>query len=138
MSPLFSPSFWFDLSPNALSPGFDKAFFVAFSLLVLAGAVARVMARHKKDDRYLVKAYLMVGDMLVAMGLLGMVFFFFTYEEIYLLGARFWFLVWGIGFLFWISYIVKYVKVKIPAMRAEVKEKNQQNEYLPRSKRRKK
>ncbi len=137
LSHLFTLDFWFNLSPTALSPGMDKVFFFLFSIMVVAGAVARILARKKNDDRYLVRAYTNFGNMLVSMGLLGFVFFFFTYEEIYLLGARFWFVILGVGLITWFAFIVRYVKVKIPELRLADEEKHRKNQYIPRKKRRK-
>ena len=136
LQPLIDPNFWFNLQPHALSPGFDRAFFLFFSILIITGAVSRIVMRHKKSDRHLAKAYRMVSQMLLSMGLLGTAMFFFTYEEIYILGARFWFLLWGIGLVVWIVFIVRYAKKKIPLLRTADLEKNKENKYLPRKNRR--
>lgn len=129
---MIQPSFWFNLQTTALSPGFDKAFFLFFSVIIITGAVARILMRQKKSDRYLAKAYRMTSNMLFTMGLLGMLVFFFTYEEIYLLGARFWFLAWALGVIVWSVLIVRYAKKTIPELRAAAQEKNQENKYIPR------
>ncbi len=135
-SPLFTLDFWFNLRPHALSPGFDKSFFLLFGSLIIIGAIAKVIMRQKKADRYLARAYKMVSQLFTMMGALGMLLFFFTYEEIYLLGARFWFIVWGIGLIVWAIYIIRYAKVTIPKLREADSMRNRENEYLPRSSRR--
>ncbi|MFH1767470.1 MAG: hypothetical protein ABH826_05305 [Patescibacteria group bacterium] len=135
-SPLVSLDFWFNLTPHALSPGIDRGFFLFFGGLIIAGAIAKIIMRQKRADRYLARAYKMVSQCLMMMGALGMLLFFFTYEEIYLLGARFWFIVWGLGSIVWIYSIIRYARVTIPKLRTRDLEKNKENEYLPRSNRR--
>jgi hypothetical protein len=134
--PLFDLSFWFALQPSALSPSFEKFFFFFFTLMILVGAVARIVARYKKDDRFLKMTYRKVAMMFLTMGIVGMSWFFFTYEMAYLLGARFWFLVWAIGLVVWIVSIVRFSKIHVPAEKAALANKATGNKYLPRKKRR--
>ena len=75
--------------------------------------------------------------MFVSFGVLSMLWFFFTFEEIYFLGARFWFLLIVIGFIAWIVYIVRYARVTIPAMKEESEKGKDEDKYMPRKKSRK-
>lgn len=134
MANLFDLNFWFRLQPIALSPSFSRAFFIAFAALIVFGAVATMVARKRKEDMFLVRIYRKISTMLTAMGWLGMLLLFFSYEELYLLGARFWFLAWGIGFLVWIGSIVLYAQVSVPRQREQFQSKSSANEYLPRKK----
>lgn len=133
LRPLANLDFWFNLEPGALSPSMEQFFFVFFGAFVILGAVVRVVARHKKkDDKYAVLIYRKVGQLLLTMGILGMLFFFFTFEEAYFLGARFWFLLWGIGVIAWAASIFRFARTTVPAMR-ERHQKGKENErYLPR------
>ncbi|MFH1712047.1 MAG: hypothetical protein ABH846_02305 [Patescibacteria group bacterium] len=133
LKPLLNPEFWFALQPSTLTPTFERAFFLFFGLMVIIGAVARIMARHKKDDRLLLQVYRQIGRMFLTMGVLGMMIFFFTFEEIYFFGARFWFIAWGIGLIVWIAMIVSHAK-KIPQMREEYSRAKEGDKYLPRKK----
>ncbi len=136
MSPIFDPAFWFLLTPNALSPLFEQIFFIGFSLLIVAGAIAHIIARNKKKDKELTKVFKWIGQMFYSMGIIGIVWFFFTFELIYFFGARFWFLIWVAGFIAWTIYIIYYAKWQIPKLREERAAKSQHNEYLPRRNRR--
>ena len=133
--PLFDPSFWFDLQPSALSPAFERGFFIFFSALILMGAAARIASRYKKGDRFLVMTYRKVALMLGLMGFAGMFWFFFTYETAYLLGARFWFLLWAIGMIAWCASIYRFAKIRVPAEKEALAHKAEGNKYLPRKKR---
>lgn len=134
LHPLITPSFWFSLFPEAMGPGFERAFFLFFGLMIVVGAIVRIVARHRKDDKYVVRTFQKIGKMLLVMGLLGMLWFFFTFEEIYFLGARFWLLVWIIGAGIWKFQIWRYVKKTIPAERLATQSKADFNKYLPRRK----
>lgn len=118
--------------PHALSPAFETAFFLLFSLMTIVGAVVRIVARHRVDDRHLLRTFGKIGKMLIVMGLLGMIWFAFTFEETYFLGARFWFLMWGAGLIAWITTIVRYVRHTIPAEKEAHKHREEFNKYLPR------
>ncbi len=134
LRPLISPSFWFSLFPDAMGPLFERGFFVFFGLLIVVGAIVRIVARHRKEDKYVLRTFKRIGKMLLTMGLLGLLWFFFTFEEIYFLGARFWLLVWAVGLIYWIYTIVRYVKVEVPADRLAMQNKADFNKYLPRRK----
>ncbi len=132
LSQLFTLSFWFDLQTTGLSSVYERGFFFLFALLVIFGSVSRIMAKNKKDDRFMVRAYKYVGQMFMTMGILGLFWFFFSYEQIYFFGARFWFLVWLLGLIAWIAWIVWYVKVKIPELKDKGVAKVETNKYIPR------
>lgn len=132
--PLFELSFWFDLQPSAFSPVFEKSFFLFFALMVLIGAVARIVARYKKGERFMVITYKKIAAMLFTMGMFGMLWFFFSFEQAYLLGARFWFVLWLVGLLVWFVAILRYSKIHVPAMKAVLAKKASDNKYMPRKK----
>ena len=136
MSPLFSLSFWFSLQQNALSPGFARAFFILFALIVIVGAVIRLMSRQKKEDRYTTRLYRKAAAVGITMGLLGLVWLFFAFEEVYLFGARFWFLIWLVGLATWIGFVVQFGKKRIPELRKEDAHLAEANKFLPKKKKR--
>ena len=82
----------------------------------------------------MVRAYRYFGQLFLTMGIAGMAWFFLTFEEIYLFGARFWFLVWLIIGIVWAWWIVRYVKVTIPELRQSGAAKKDSNKYIPKKK----
>ncbi|MFH1631901.1 MAG: hypothetical protein ABIA47_02655 [bacterium] len=132
MSNLFTLGFWFAMEPTALTATSERIFFLVFGLMVIIGAVVRIVARHRKDDRHLKKTFQSAGRMLITMGILGMAWFFFTFEGIYLLGARFWFLVWLFGVIYWLVMIIRYARVIVPQIKEEESKRSEYNKYLPR------
>ena len=70
--------------------------------------------------------------MLSTMPLVGFVLLFLGYEQIYLLGAHFWFLMWLLGLLVWLGFIVYHMVVKLPKEKSELEQKKKFEKYLPR------
>ena len=83
MNSLLSLSFWFDLSPVAFSPIPQTILFFLFALLILLASVGKIIARQKKGDRFAVSLYRRIATMLTTFGILGLIWFFFTFEEVY-------------------------------------------------------
>lgn len=132
LHPLIEPSFWFDLSPDFLSPAFSKGFFLLFAALIVAGAVVRIIARSKTADRFAREIRLRIGSLLLTTGIFGMVWFFFSFEGIRLFGARFWFLGLIVMAIVWAVTIWRYAKTEVPQMREKAKSQADANKYLPR------
>lgn len=132
LRPLISPSFWFDLTPTALGPFFERAFFAVFALMVIAGMATRIAARNKLTDKYERIMALRAANLAFVYGLVGFVIYFFTFEEIEFFGARFWFLVWFIALIISIVRLVRYVKKEVPALRHRDQSRVEANKYLPR------
>lgn len=132
MNQLFSLDFWFRLQPMSMTPIFIQVLFVFFTSFIILGAISTMVAKRKEEDRYMTRAYKQISSMFSTMGWLGLIILFFSYEELYLIGSRFWFLVWGIGLLVWAIKIAKYIKVDVPELRESKKSKEEVNKYLPR------
>ncbi len=134
LSPIINPSFWLDLDPPALTAAFERFFFILFSLMIILGAIVRIVARHRKEDRYVRSIFSRIAQLLFTMGVLGMIVYFFSFEGIYMFGARFWFLIWFAGLVTWIVFIVRYIKVTIPLLKNEAANRREFNKYIPRKK----
>lgn len=131
---LLSLSFWFDLQPPVLSPTFERGFFILFAGMIIIGSIARIVARKKDVDRFVARGYKRIAQMIVVMGFVGLIWYFFSYELVYFLGARFWFLVWAIGLCYWVFRLYQYFKHELPALQETVKNREEGNKYLPRKK----
>ena len=132
MNTLFSLDFWFNLQSVGLTPLFSKIIFVVFTAFIVFGAVANIVARNRKDDRLLVQAYRRIAQMLYVMGWVGFFIWFASYENLYLFGARFWYIVWAIGLVVWAWRIFVYITKVIPELRVDLQHRADVNKYLPR------
>lgn len=132
LRPLIKPSFWFDLTPTAMGPGFERLFFIVFAAMVIAGAATRIAARNKLTDKYERIIALRAANLAFAFGLVGFLIYFFTFEEIEFFGARFWFLVWLGALVVGVVRLVRYAKKEVPALRHRDQSRVEANKYLPR------
>lgn len=128
---LLDPSAWFTLSPAQVGEISGNIVFLVFVLLFVCGIVARIVASHKIDDRHMRELGKRIGSFLVTMGILGAMLYFFSYERIRLFGARFWYVLWLVGFLVWVVYIARYARKTVPKMKEQAIALAQKRRYFP-------
>ena len=106
--------------------------FILFAVFLVFGAIIRMVASHRHEDKQVTEVFSRLGRLGVTMGILGLMLFFFSFEEIPLLGARFWYLIWALGVGVWVALIVRYVVKVIPAERAAILARQEKEKYLPK------
>ena len=137
MNTLFTLSFWFSKYPQALTPTFEKIFFILFAAVLLAGVVLRIVLNQRQRDHFATVIHQSITTLLMTMGGLGLVWFFFTYQQIPLIGARFWFLLWVIGLLAWAGWIARYAYKTVPQLKEEQHQRQERMKYFPPRKKKK-
>ncbi|HEX9664389.1 MAG TPA: hypothetical protein VGA49_01055, partial [Patescibacteria group bacterium] len=65
------------------------------------------------------------------MAVIGAVVLFINFEQLPLLSNRFLFLLWGLGGLVWLGFILKYLFVNVPRLKKQLGEKQRLEKYLP-------
>src|SRR3990167_6986185 len=108
LRPLIRPDFWFASHPTSLMSSSSRGLLLFFTLLLVAGAVVRLVSRKRFPDRYARETSARVGRLFSTMGFLGLVWLFFAVEQVTFLQARYWALVWLVGLVVWIASIWKY------------------------------
>lgn len=131
---LFSLKFWFALQPVPLLPLYEFILLGIFSFLVVFAIVLRIVFLRKKSDPLLAKRLKHLRQMFLVMGVIGLAFLFFTYERAFILGARFWYLLWAVVFLVWLVFILRDLFKKMPHEKEEKRRKEIFEKYLPRPK----
>ena len=133
-SAIIQPKYWFDLSPSPMSGTSQKVLLAFFVTLFIAGMVLRAMEKSKRFDRFVGRAVHRASHIGVTMGCLGLMFLFFSFEQVRLFGARFWFLFWVIGLLVWLGFVLyDYLKV-VPREKQLEDVRRQKEKYLPKKK----
>lgn len=130
--PLFTSDFWFDMTPTAMGPAFERITFVIFALFILAGAVLRIQARKDGRDKYDRLLFHKAATNSIVLGIFGLVIYFFTYEEISFFGSRFWYLIWLIALVWCVVRFVRFMKREVPVLRQRDASRADANKYLPR------
>lgn len=129
---LFSPAFWFSIRWNPLQPGTATFMAVAFGMLTLAGLLTpRIAARARQTPKFERKAWAGVGRPAVVAGILGLLFTFFSYEQVAVLSARFWFLLIGLAFLAAEVRAVRTLVLELPRLKDDAAARAAAAKYLP-------
>lgn len=132
---LWSIKYWLTVAPGLVSVKFLIILAVIFGGVFVFGVVSRFLARYyQKKKSYLAGIYFKLSTLSLTMGVFGLMYYFFIYENIYLLSARFWFLIWLIGLVWWLLFLVKFYYVKLPAEKKTLSEREIFEKYLPRPK----
>lgn len=136
MSFFLQPSYWLTLSAPEVVGWLGNVVLAVFVVMLVAGIVGRIVVDRKSTDRYQREIGGRIASMLITMGILGAILFFFSFERIQLFGARFWYPVWILATVVWTGFIVRYVKRDIPAQKVRAQRLHAQSKYLPRPRRR--
>ncbi|MFA5413740.1 MAG: hypothetical protein WC348_04365 [Patescibacteria group bacterium] len=127
---LLDLNFWFALRPTALSEKTTIILAIGFAVFLVLGIICGFLAKTKKQNPPMVKLLRKFKKMFSTMAVVGFIVLFFTYEQIYLLGSRFWFLAWFIGLVVWVVFIVLYAARKMPKEKDELEKKQKYLKYL--------
>lgn len=130
MSALLQPSFWFTTNPPTLAGWIGTAVFVFFFVCFIFGVVSRILL-DRTEDRYVKLAGRHITRASTTMGVLGLLLFFFSFERIPFLGARFWYPLWIITAVLWGLWIFGFVKKDVSALREKEKAQQMNNRYFP-------
>lgn len=136
MSSFFQPTYWFTLQPPEIGGILGYIVFGVFVAFLILGIVGRIVSDQKGNDRYKKEIGSRISSLFITMGVLGIILFFFSFEEIQLFGARFWYPVWAIATAVWIFFLVRFVKQEIPAKRLREESLKAKAKYLPHQHRR--
>jgi hypothetical protein len=138
MVQLLNPGYWLTIEAPVVTGLIGNFLFAFFVLFFVLGIVARLVASNRMTDHYARMIGQRIGTLLVTMGFLGLILFFFSYEHIHFFGGRFWYLLWFVGIIVWVGFIVRFVKRDIPAMREQKVKREFVSRYLPTKKKKKK
>jgi glucan phosphoethanolaminetransferase (alkaline phosphatase superfamily) len=129
-SRLLDLNFWFALRPTALSKQTTIVLVAGFGIFLLTAVILGFLAKIKKQNPPLAKLLRKLKKMFSVMAVVGFILLFFSYEQIYLLGSRFWFLLWFIGLVVWLVFILLYAVGKMPKEKDDLEKKQKYLKYL--------
>lgn len=135
MSSLFQPTYWLTLQPPEVGGLAGNILFGVFVAFLVLGIIGRIVVDRRGDDRYKREIGSRISSLLITMGVLGIILYFFSFEEVQLFGARFWYPFWILATLVWGFFILRFVQRDVPAKRAREEALKAQGKYLPRRRR---
>ncbi len=128
MNNLLSLSFWFNLRPPAMLEIFNTLFLVFLAILLILSIIAFYF---KKKKRLYRSFWLKFYDFTASNLMIGLLLFFFSWQGVPFLSARFWLILWFILIITWLYFLVKHLK-KIPKRKEEAEKKKSFDKYIPK------
>lgn len=121
--------YWF----SQPSPAVKEVYWVWVGglLILVAIGIFSLVAKMYLKDKTLNTFLDKLSSLGLTTGILGLIFFFFRQQNVFLLGYRMWFLLWGILFLVWAIKVLKYYFKRIPEIKSEQQERMRKQKYLP-------
>lgn len=132
MSNLLNLKFWFNLRAVPLTPFFNKAL-IGFTILSLVMFIAIKLLNKRNKNVLYTKIFQALINFSLTNLFVGVFLMFFNYEMVPFLSSRFWFLLWAIGILVWLYFIIKKLLV-IPRIGKQIEENKEFKKYIPQRK----
>ncbi len=128
MNNLLSLSFWFNLRPPTMLEIFNTLFLVFLVILLILSIIAFYF---KKKKRLYKSFWLKFYDFTASNLMIGLLLFFFSWQAVPFLSARFWLVLWFVLILAWLYFLIKHLR-KIPKRKEEAEKKKSFDKYIPR------
>ncbi|MBD3281317.1 hypothetical protein GF391_01065 [Candidatus Uhrbacteria bacterium] len=135
MQNLLTLSFWFGLYPPALTPWAARAMLVIFTALLIVGIAGKIYSIKTKLEKWTRRAIDKASAMLITMGVLGLLLFLFSYQQIPVLSIRVGYIIWLIILGIWIYFLYKFIYIEIPKQRKLKEAREHVDKWLPKPKR---
>ncbi len=122
----------FNLRP-AIDPNTAKFLLIIFGVLILAGLILLFISR-KKSEQFLKRLLNKYSSLGLVTGVIGGLLVWFRYERASFFSARFWLVVWALGFMIWLAQILRYQLKAAPEAKKKMEQRKIFNQYLPKKK----
>lgn len=128
---LSSIPYWLNPGPGDLSVPYLYFFLIFFGFILALKILLRLIGRqyivgfHRSQQRIVYR----VETLLLTMGLLGLLWSFFRFELVPYFSARYWLIVWLLGFVIWAYLIYHYARFEVPQILERDRERAQKIRY---------
>ena len=129
----FNPSRLFHMRPS-IDEGTIYFLLIVFGALIIAAIIVKIIQSVKKQEQFLNKLYSKYFYCLLVMGVLGEIAVWFRIERVNILSARYWLLIWFVGLVIWLYYVLKYQFKVVPKAREQLTQRQTFDQYLPKKK----
>ena len=117
------------MRPGALSVGVFRAILVFVIILAVLTLFFYFLKKQKKFGFYK-RILSRLNNLCLANVIIGTFIIFFVYEQLPFLSMRIWFLLWLLGILVWLGFIVNSM-LKIPKLKKNQAEEENYQKYIP-------
>jgi Ca2+/Na+ antiporter len=127
MRNLLTAQFWFNQQPGTFISSTQTVVLIIIALFAVLAVAAYFLSKKKWFYKPLFQRLL---TFFVCNAIIAALLDFFTEEYVPFLSARFWMLLWFIGMIVWLWFIIAYAK-KIPAKKVQLAREQEYKKYLP-------
>jgi hypothetical protein len=127
---IFSAKYLFAVQPGPFLPIVFKFIVPFFAVLIILGMIAKKFAK-KNHFRPVKIFFTKIYHFTITMGVLGLVYVFFRQQDVIYLAMPLWLLLWAVGALVWLSFILKYYFTDRPKQIEELSDEVEKKKYLP-------
>ncbi|MCK5060959.1 hypothetical protein KAR28_00245 [Candidatus Parcubacteria bacterium] len=124
-----SLKFWINMRPGALETGAFRAMLV-FIVVLAALTFAFYFFKKQKQFGFYKKIFDRLNNLCLANTIIGLFLIFFIFEQLPFLAMRIWLLVWVIGILAWLGFIINAM-LKIPKIKQDKAKEQDYQKYIP-------
>ncbi|MBI5729279.1 MAG: hypothetical protein HY983_03525 [Candidatus Magasanikbacteria bacterium] len=129
---LLYSTYWFG-QPDPAEGRVILAWLVVLVGLIVLGAAA-IMVGRESADRAVALFARRFSNCALWLGIVGLLFFLLRQERVAFLGWRVWFLLWLLVGGVWAGRLAYFWFKRVPAIRAEQKNRVEREEFLPKRK----
>jgi len=134
MHPLLTVQYWFNIRAIPFLPVFERILLVFFAAFVIAGIASSLMQLVKSFSKETRRAFGKLGNHLTWTGLIGLLFWTFTWQGIPILSMKMFFVLWAIWFVWGFYPIYTYLFIEVPEKNAMRQEREVAEKWLPKKK----
>ncbi len=128
MNNLLTWSFWLNLRPPAMLEIFNSLFLGVLVIFLILSAFAFYFKRKRKIYRSFWRRFY---DFSASNLMIGLLLFFFSWQEVPFLSARFWLILWFALIVTWLYFLIKHLR-KIPKRKEDAEKKKSFDKYIPK------
>ena len=132
LKPLITLGFWFGLNPAPFIAPVFVGLGVFLLALLVAGIIVKALGVKARKNPPLHRVYSRVGRISLTVSIIGLILFFFSYEQISLVSARFWWGLLAVGTIVWVVLAARDMRKKYPAEKKLLADRLAREKYLPK------
>jgi len=126
--------YWFSPRPTPFLPVIDQGLLVLFGGFLMAAVVIWVLSARRGTEKSTKRFFRRIAQACFWLGLFGALLYTLTYQRIYVLGARAWFILWFALFAWYVWSFGRAVFVEMPKQRQQKAERDDMEKWLPSKK----
>ncbi|MBD3251842.1 hypothetical protein GF380_05340 [Candidatus Uhrbacteria bacterium] len=134
MQELLTFGYWFSVRAIPFTPVMERVLLVFFGVFVVAGIASYLFLMKRGLTKITKRALSKFAGLLTWTGLVGLLLWFFTYQNVPVFSMR----IFYIGWLVWVGLgfysIYRYLWVTVPAQQKLQEERSEREKWLPKKK----